>query len=149
VISQLPPDNRPDGTPPRDAPPPEDAATVLVVEDEGAVRRIVRRLLEQRGYRVLEATNGGEALDLFERHWPTIRLLVTDIMMPGVDGRELVVRLRQRAPALRVLFMSGYSGDAVTTNGELVPGAAFMEKPFTIETFTRRIEDAMGDRAGD
>jgi CheY-like chemotaxis protein len=116
---------------------------VLVVEDEAPVRRVVRRVLEQRGYRVLEATNGGEALTVFEHHWPEIRLLITDVMMPGVDGRELVARLRERAPALRVLFMSGYSGDAIRTHGELAPDAAFVEKPFTIEAFARRVKDTL------
>ena len=112
---------------------------MLVVEDAAAVRRIIRRLLERRGHRVLEATNGGEALAVFERHRQEIRLLVTDLMMPGVGGRELVTRLRERAPALRVLFMSGYSDDAVRTHGELAPDTAFMEKPFTIEAFARTV----------
>jgi two-component system, cell cycle sensor histidine kinase and response regulator CckA len=145
VTPPSPPDDRPAAAA---GAPPAGAGTVLVVEDEAAVRRIVRRLLEQRGYRVLEATNGNEALTVFERHRQEVRLLVTDLMMPGVGGRELVARLRARAPALRVLFMSGYSGDAVRTHGELAPDTAFVEKPFTIEAFARHVSAVLAGGSG-
>jgi len=104
--------------------------TVLLVEDEEAVRNACRRILENAGFHVLEASNGSEALDEVEDR--PIDLLLTDVVMPGgVSGRDLAERLQEQRPQLRVLFMSGYNADAIATRGVLRAGVNVVEKPFT------------------
>jgi CheY-like chemotaxis protein len=105
-------------------------ATILVAEDEPMVRSLIARALSEVGHRVLAAENGEQALDLAERHDGTIDLLVSDVLMPGVDGPELAQRLRAQRSGLRVLFISGYRGDS---EWQGKPGQAnhFLSKPFT------------------
>jgi two-component system, cell cycle sensor histidine kinase and response regulator CckA len=104
--------------------------TILVVEDDAAVRLLTRRTLERAGYRVLEASNGIEALRVWERDQSTIDLLVTDVVMPGgIGGRELAKRLHLRKPELRVILTSGYSADMAGQELSLLPGHAFLQKP--------------------
>ncbi len=110
---------------------PHRAATLLVVEDEPSVRRLARRVLEQEGYTVLAAANGEEALDLAAQHCGPIHLLVTDLIMPGLSGTQLARRVGDQRPDCRVLFISGYSNDAISRQGALAPGASFLQKPFT------------------
>ena len=117
--------------------------TLLLVEDEAAVRSSLRRLLELQGYTVLEARNGEDALRVFEAHEGEIDLILTDVTMPEMGGYELVERLRARRPELRVLFMSGYSERAPTTNGFISPGTGYLEKPFTVETLMRRLREVL------
>ncbi|HET7789571.1 MAG TPA: ATP-binding protein [Gemmatimonadales bacterium] len=105
--------------------------TVLVVEDDDAVRTLARRGLEGYGYRVIEARNPGEAVAVSERHVGSIHLLVTDVVMPGQYGPELAQALRRERPELRVLYMSGYTDNAIAHQGLLEAGSAFLEKPFT------------------
>jgi len=88
-------------------------------------------VLERAGYRVLVAAGGAEALDLAERYAGPIHLLLTDVVMPGMNGRELMRRLAPLRPDLRVLYMSGYADEAVAQHGVLDPGTAFLQKPFT------------------
>jgi PAS domain S-box-containing protein len=125
--------------------PPLDAnqETVLLVEDESAVRSLTRHMLQTAGFRVLEATNGGEALKIGEDHLGEIDLLLTDVVMPSMDGRQLADRLRARRPRLKVLYMSGYTDEAVLGHGVLPEGSAFVEKPFTPQTLMRRMREVL------
>jgi CheY-like chemotaxis protein len=116
--------------------------TVLVVEDEEAVRRMAVRALAARGYRVLEAGDATQALTL-EPQWGPIDLLVTDVVMPGLGGRELAAALKSRRPGLRLLYISGYTDDEVTRRGLLDAGAPFLEKPFEAEGLARRVRDVL------
>ena len=111
--------------------------TVLVVEDAEGLRELARRLLERQGYTVLVAANADEALRLFEQH-PSIDVLLTDVVMPGASGPELTSQLVEQRPALKVIYMSGYTEDAIVQHGVLNPGIAFLHKPFTSETLGRR-----------
>ena len=107
--------------------------TVLVVEDEDGLRELAKRLLQRQGYTVLVAANADEALRLFEAN-PSIDVLLTDVVMPGASGPELTRQLVEQRPALRVIYMSGYTEDAIVQHGVLKPGIAFLNKPFTSET---------------
>jgi PAS domain S-box-containing protein len=115
---------------------------VLVVEDEEAVRRMAARTLAARGYRVLEATDAAQALAL-EPECGRIDLLVTDVVMPGMGGRELAAALAARRPGLRLLYISGYTDDEVTRRGLLDAGAPFLEKPFEAEGLARRVREVL------
>jgi two-component system, cell cycle sensor histidine kinase and response regulator CckA len=117
--------------------------TLLLVEDEAAVRSSVRRLLEWHGYTVLEARNGAEALKLYESHGEQVDLVLTDVMMPEMGGHELVEQLRAHRPELRVLFMSGYAERAFTSDGLIPRGTGYLEKPFTVETLMRRLREVL------
>ena len=117
--------------------------TVLVVEDAGPLRAIARRLLQRQGYTVLVAANADEAVQLFERH-ATIDVLLTDVVMPGASGPELTRRLVEQRPALKVIYMSGYTETAIDQHGILNPGIAFLQKPFTSETLGRKIREVLG-----
>ena len=117
--------------------------TLLLVEDEAAVRASVRRLLEWHGYTVLEARNGEDALRVYEANESGIDLVLTDLVMPEMGGHELIERLRARDPSLRVLFMSGYTERDFTNNGSMPPGTGFVEKPFTVETLMRRLREVL------
>jgi PAS domain S-box-containing protein len=126
------------------APPPADGApaagqTILVVEDEEAVRTLTRRALEGAGYRVLAAVSGADALALMTRH-PAPDLLLTDLVMPGMSGREVARRLTQRSPGLPVLYMSGYSDDAALRQDLDQP---LLQKPFDVESLLRHVRLAL------
>jgi signal transduction histidine kinase len=119
-----------------DAPPdrpsrPRGSETVLLAEDEDAVRRLVQRALELHGYSVLPARNGEEAETIERSHGGPIHMLVTDVVMPGMGGRELADTLKSRRPQLKVLYMSGYTNDEVVRHGVIVARDAFLQKPFT------------------
>jgi signal transduction histidine kinase len=130
--------------PPVAAPPKATRAeTVLVAEDEHMVRVLVRKVLEQAGYTVLLAASGAEALHLAEQYDGTIHLLVSDVVMPGMNGRELMRRLVRRRPDVKVLYLSGYSEEAVERHGVLDPGTAFMQKPFTPAALARRVRELL------
>jgi two-component system, cell cycle sensor histidine kinase and response regulator CckA len=103
----------------------------------------VRRLLEWHGYTVLEARNGEDALRVYDAHEGEIDLVLTDVLMPEMGGHELVERLRERRPDLRVLFMSGYSERVFITNGSIPPGTGYLEKPFKVETLMRRLREVL------
>jgi signal transduction histidine kinase/ActR/RegA family two-component response regulator len=116
---------------------------ILLVEDEPNVRRIARRILERNGYTVLEASNGAEALRVLERRQEPIALVLTDLVMPEMGGRELASKLRIVSPTSRVLFMSGYTEDAVLRQSVMEPGAIFLDKPFTFDTLIRKVREAL------
>jgi CheY-like chemotaxis protein len=107
------------------------AETLLLVEDEEQVRSVARDILLGHGYRVLDAASPSEALALSAAYGARIDLLVTDVIMPEMNGRVLSERLRQARPELEVLFMSGYTDKALEPDGVLAPGAAFLQKPLT------------------
>jgi two-component system cell cycle sensor histidine kinase/response regulator CckA len=123
---------------------PTGTETVLVVEDAEAIRTLARKVLTAQGYTVLEAANGAEALRLAQEHPSPIHLVLTDLVMPGINGRELGKRLLSRFPALKVLYMSGYAGGAVVHQGALDDGSPFLPKPFTPEDLALRVRDTLG-----
>jgi CheY-like chemotaxis protein len=112
--------------------------TVLLVEDEPQVRDLVLAVLKARGYRVLCADSGAEAMHLEQDHPNRIHLLITDVVMPGMSGRELAEHLLSLRPELKVLFISGYTDDAVLRHGVTAPGSAFLQKPFALEDLLQR-----------
>ena len=118
------------------------AETVLVVDDAAGLRQLTGRLLQRQGYTVVSAGNADEALRLFEQH-PSIDVLLTDVVMPGASGPELTKLLIQQRPALKVIYMSGYTEEAIANHGVLNPGIAFLQKPFTSETLGRKIREVM------
>lgn len=121
--------------------------TILLAEDESSLRTLTRNTLELSGYQVLEAKDGVDALALSEEHAGTIDLLLTDVVMPGMGGRNLAQELIRRRPNLKVLFMSGYTGQTVGAQGPIDPGSAFISKPFTRNALTRKIREVLGPRA--
>jgi CheY-like chemotaxis protein len=123
--------------------PERGTETVLVVEDEAAVLTLSRRALEAQGYVVLAANDPTDALRVVERHGGPIHLLLTDVVMPGSSGRELADRLVARRPDIRVLYMSGYPGDAVVQHGSLPVGSAFVQKPFSPDGLARKVRDVL------
>ena len=136
-----------------DDPPPADTAqnessggseTILVVEDDEALRELIRAVCEARGYTVLAASNGNEALPICEKHVGPIHLMITDMVMPGMSGRELAQRLLPAHPQMKVLYMSGYPDHFVIHNGNLSPGAAFLQKPFTPAALSNKVRQLLG-----
>ena len=117
--------------------------TVLLVEDEESVRELVRETLAARGYKVLEAENGESGLRVAEAHGDGIDILITDVVMPGMGGRELAKRLLQIRPTLGVLYLSGYTEDTILHQGVLGPGTAFLQKPFTLQNLARKVREVL------
>jgi CheY-like chemotaxis protein len=117
--------------------------TVLVVEDEPAVLSLTCRVLEAEGYTVLCASDGADALRLVERHGGEIHLLLTDVVMPGMSGRELAEQMIVRRAGIRILYMSGYPGDAAVHHGEFVRGSAFLQKPFSPDGLVRKVRETL------
>ena len=115
---------------------------VLLVEDAEGLRKLAKRLLQRQGYEVLVASGALEALRLFEQN-PSIDVLLTDVVMPGASGPELSRRLIAQRPGLKVIYMSGYTEDAIVQHGGINPGIAFLHKPFTSETLGRKIREAV------
>jgi PAS domain S-box-containing protein len=122
--------------------------TVLLVEDEEGVRRVARDFLEIRGYTVLEAANGEDALQIAHAHPGPVHLLLTDVVMPGMNGRELWQRLSWR-PEMKVLYMSGYPENAIIRDGTLEEGAMYLQKPFTLNTLTQKVREVMNRSAAE
>lgn len=124
-------------------------ATVLVVEDEPAVRRVVARTLRHAGYRVLEAANGEEALVVVDTNGDTtIDVLLTDVLMPKLSGRELADKLSDRLPATRVIFMSGYTAgeidyDALSAPSNSGVARGFLQKPFTPDVLLEKLRETL------
>jgi PAS domain S-box-containing protein len=117
---------------------------VLVAEDEDGVREPVRRVLERFGYRVIDVSNGSAALTAAAESSEPIDLLLTDIVMPGMSGSELAKQLQELRPGVRVLFMSGYSSEAIATHGMLAPGSSFLQKPFSVTELVERVRETLG-----
>jgi two-component system, cell cycle sensor histidine kinase and response regulator CckA len=117
--------------------------TLLLVEDEAGVRQFSRRILDDAGYHVLESTNGNDAEQLFVQHADSIDLVVTDVVMPGCGGPELLERLRLRAPDLKVLYMSGYTDQSVVAQTGIDEDVRFVQKPFRAAELLRHVREAL------
>ena len=117
--------------------------TVLLAEDSAAVRAVARQVLERQGYTVLEAPDGELALQLAQRHSGPIHLLLTDVVMPGMSGRQLADRLALARPDMKVLYASGYTDDSVVRHGVLEEGTPYLQKPFTPESLARKVRDVL------
>jgi len=131
----------------RQAPTIGGSETVLIAEDEAAVRAVARQALERQGYAVLEASSAQAALDLVQRHSGPLHLLLTDVVMPGMSGRTLAVRLLELRPELRVIYMSGYTDEAITRHGMLKPGLTYVQKPFTPDALARKVREVLDGAA--
>jgi CheY-like chemotaxis protein len=127
---------------------PASKETVLLVEDEDLVRSLARRVLEQRGYRVYTAEGGEDALAVHSQISGKVDLVVTDVVMPGLGGRQLAEQLRLRQPDLRVLFMSGYTSDEILRQGIQAEQMYFIQKPFTPDSLARKVHDVLHHVAG-
>jgi len=136
VVAALPP-----------ARPRSGAQTVLVVEDADGLRELARRLLQRQGYTVLVAANAEEALRVCEQH-ASIDVLLTDVVMPGASGPELTRQLVAKRPTLKVIYMSGYTEEAIVQHGVLNAGVAFLHKPFTSATLGRKIREVLDQERG-
>jgi two-component system cell cycle sensor histidine kinase/response regulator CckA len=117
--------------------------TVLLVEDEESVRQLVRDTLAAKGYKVIEAPNGEAGLKVSSEYAGTIEVLITDVVMPGMGGRELAKRVSAARPNIKVLFLSGYTEDAIIHEGVLEPGTAFLQKPFTLQMLSRKVREVL------
>jgi len=117
--------------------------TLLLVEDEETVRNLATRILEKQGYKVLVARHGLDAVRVATEYAGEIHLVITDVVMPGMGGRELVASLRPLCPDARILFISGYTDDEILRRGILDPKMAFLEKPFTANTLTRKVRETL------
>jgi nitrogen-specific signal transduction histidine kinase/ActR/RegA family two-component response regulator len=126
--------------------PPRGTETVLVVEDEDAVRHIVRRVLESQGYGILEARDGHDAVRICEQRGNEIDLVLSDVIMPGMGGRELARSLATSRPGLPILFMSGYNEDGELAGTDGAPADGVLAKPFTAETLARQVREALDGR---
>jgi hypothetical protein len=117
--------------------------SVLLVEDDEVVRHTTRDMLQANGYHVLEAANPGEALLICEQYKEPIALLLSDVVMPMMDGGELAKRLLKLRPAMQVLLISGYTDDAVVRQGIQNEGMAFLQKPFTATTLAHKLREVL------
>jgi two-component system cell cycle sensor histidine kinase/response regulator CckA len=122
--------------------------TILLVDDEEALRIAARRMLQRAGFTVIQASDGADALRVLAEHTGPVHALVTDVVMPGVGGPELVRRLRDVRPDLPTLFISGYTEEGVRTQGVLHPDAAYLEKPFSPEDLIRKVREMLAGPAG-
>ena len=120
--------------------------TILLVEDDDGVRSLIEMVLREQGYRVLTANGGSRALELLEAHPGPLDLLVSDVVMPGMGGRELVTRVHEKRPGLRFLYLSGYTDDAVVRHGILEADVAFLQKPFTPNALAQKVRKTLDEK---
>jgi hypothetical protein len=126
-------------------PAKRDGVTILLAEDDPIMRKLTRKMLEEHGYRVLEATNGEAALEVISRHPSSIDLTLTDVAMKGMNGPDLVLRLMDSHPEMKIIYMSGYTGELIAHQG-LQSGIPLLEKPFTRAALLKTIDEALGGR---
>jgi CheY-like chemotaxis protein len=119
----------------------------LIVEDEPGVRALARDTLQRRGYSVLEARHGIEALVIGDQHPGTIHLLMADVVMPQMNGREVAERLLRVRPKVKVLYVSGYTENAIVHHGVLAPGTNFLQKPFTPDDLSEKVREVLDSQA--
>jgi PAS domain S-box-containing protein len=117
--------------------------TILLVEDEENVRKLALRVLERQGYKVLAARDGEDALLVCEQFKDPIHLMLTDVVMPGMSGHELAKRLKSLHPKMKVLYMSGYTDNAIVLHGVLVEGVNYIQKPFTVDALTKKVREVL------
>ena len=113
------------------------------MEDEESVRQLVRDTLTARGYKVLEADDGEGGLGRSARYQGKIDLVITDVVMPGISGRELVRQLAGTRPETKVLYLSGYTEDAILSDGSIESGTAFLQKPFSLQSLSRKVREVL------
>ncbi len=118
--------------------------TVLLVEDEESVRQLVRETLEAKGYKVIEADNGEAGLAAAANWQGKIDLVITDIVMPGISGRELAHEVLKSRPETKVLYLSGYTEDTIVSEGSFESGTSFLQKPFTLQLLSRKVREVLG-----
>jgi len=118
--------------------------TILLVEDEESVRQLVRDTLSAKGYRVLEGENGEAGVAVAGQHTGKIDLVITDVVMPGMGGREMVKQLVEARPGTKVLYLSGYTEDAIVSDGSIEKGTAFLQKPFTLQNLSKKVREVLG-----
>lgn len=128
---------------PLDETMPRGSETILLVEDNDAVRLVSLDVLEMCGYTVLEARDGEEALRLFDTHQDAIKLVVTDVVMPGISGLELAKQLRTLDAGIKILYLSGYTEEEVLRNGEFQADMAFLQKPYSLLSFSQEVRQAL------
>jgi DNA-binding response OmpR family regulator len=121
---------------------------VLLVEDEESVRELVHLTLVSRGYKVIEAENGEAGLRVAAECKEPIDILITDVMMPGMGGRDLAKQLLELRPGIGVLYLSGYTEDAIATQGVVSPGTAFLQKPFTLQNLAKKVREVLRAKPG-
>jgi len=121
--------------------------TLLLVEDEEGVRKLLMHVLHKRGYEVLEASNGEDALRIYERRGSDIQLVLTEMVMPRMSGRELGEKLRELRPDLKIIYMSGYTDDVLVRTGALGPGMSFLQKPLRPEVLAAKVREALDGKA--
>jgi two-component system cell cycle sensor histidine kinase/response regulator CckA len=117
--------------------------TVLVCEDDPTVRELASRILQHAGYTVLSADHGAAAQDLARQHAGPLHLLLTDVIMPAMNGRQLAETLSEQRPEMRTLYISGYTSDVIANHGVLDEGIDFLEKPFNRKTLLERVRDVL------
>ena len=118
--------------------------TILLVEDEDSVRQLVRDTLASKGYHVLEGENGEAGMAAAAAHRGRIDLVITDVVMPGMGGREMIKQLGETRPQTKVLYLSGYTEDAIVSDGSIDKGTAFLQKPFTLQSLSRKVREVLG-----
>jgi CheY-like chemotaxis protein len=121
--------------------------TILVLEDEARVRKLVCEVLAGRGYQVLEAVRGEEAIRMAAEHHGSVHLLLTDVVMPEMSGPQVLEQIRARHPNMKVLFMSGYTDEAMVHHGILDSGAPFLQKPFLPDALARKVREVLTSSA--
>jgi CheY-like chemotaxis protein len=122
---------------------PRGEETILLVEDEDAVRALARRVLQDCGYTIVEARDGATAVSLGEQHRGRLHLVVTDVILPGMGGREAAERLLKLQPNVKVLFLSGYTDDAVVRHGILEAEVALLQKPFSPMALAQKVREVL------
>jgi DNA-binding NtrC family response regulator len=124
---------------------PRGSETILLVEDEEDVRKLAGRILRRQGYTVLEGSHGADAFNVCKQHQGRIHLLVTDVVMPKMSGRELAEELKQVYQDFKVLYMSGYTDNAIVHHGILEKGMNYLQKPFTVEGLARKVREVLDE----
>ena len=122
---------------------PSGGETILMVEDDGEVRHFGRMILKRSGYHILEAANGEEALQIAKKHSGDIHLLLTDVVLPGINGMEVSERLKEVRPLVKALFVSGYTADVIARRGVLNPGVSLLHKPFTPDDLASKVREVL------
>ena len=122
---------------------PSGSETILLVEDDEGVRLMTTRILSSNGYTVMDAVSGPEALQIADGYQDSIHLLLTDVIMPKMNGRDLADRLTLQHPAMRILYMSGYTGNVLVNHEVVDAGLAFIQKPFAAQTLLHRVRDVL------
>ena len=118
--------------------------TILIVEDDAALLQVTRRSLDEIGYTILSARNAAEAMDTSMQYQGAIHLMITDVIMPGISGSRLAARLSPARPEMKVLYVSGYTDDAIVHHGVLENGLAFLQKPFSPKALARKVSELLG-----